>query len=59
VVPATSEGVLKMPAPMTMPTMIAIASRHRRRGSGAALSILNRASTALPRVAEAVSDASR
>jgi hypothetical protein len=44
---------------MTMPTMIAIASRHRRRGSGAALSILNRASTALPRVAEAVSDASR
>jgi len=27
VTPATIEGVLKMPAPMTMPTMIAIASR--------------------------------
>jgi hypothetical protein len=34
VTPATIDGVLKMPAPMTIPTMIATASRRRRSGCG-------------------------
>jgi hypothetical protein len=34
---ATSDGALKMPAPITMPTMIAIASRSESVGCGTAL----------------------
>src|SRR4051812_10094092 len=45
VMPATIDGVLKMPAPITMPTMMATASR--RLSSGCGSDIVSSAMTAL------------